>query len=149
MHDFSSNLPCLELERWKYTVLIPALISKFYQDNWLLQCPFHYTFSLHIFSLSNFGGGIFGAAAKAASKGLDAADALADKVRMIRNALKTVFGKHINVRVWSAHVDPLSRTARRESISTFYRLCYAQITMFSCSISINPSYFFPCCSSSE
>ena len=34
------------------------------------------------FSLSNFGGGIFGAAAKAASKGLDAADALADKVRM-------------------------------------------------------------------
>ena len=59
--------------------------------------------SLHFlyctFSLSNFGGGIFGAAAKAASKGLDAADALADKVRMIRNALKTVFGKHINVRV--------------------------------------------------
>ena len=61
-----------------------------------MSMPLHF---LYIFSLSNFGGGIFGAAAKAASKGLDAADALADKVRMIRNALKTVFGKHINVRV--------------------------------------------------
>ena len=85
------------------TVLIPALSNLEVLPGQLtptMSISLHFLYcTFHIFSLSNFGGGIFGAAAKAASKGLDAADALADKVRMIRNALKTVFGKHINVRV--------------------------------------------------